>query len=76
MSKLKKTFTSGCIFEITFNHYPLLRMFCSKALNNKINKPHDKCLPVICNNKQSKFAQLLKQDRTLSTHTRNFKFLQ
>ena len=76
MSKLKKVFTSGCIFEVTINHCPLLRIFWRKSLNNKINKLHDKCLPVICNNKQSKFAQLLKQDIPVSTHTRNFKFLQ
>ena len=34
-------------------------MFHSRTLNNKINRLHERCLRIICNNKLSNFEELL-----------------
>ena len=43
--------------------------------NNKINRLHERCLRIICNDKQSSFHALLQKDGSVSIDERNIKVL-
>ena len=47
----------------------------SRALNNKINKLHERCLNLIYSDKTSTFQELLNKDSSLSIHMRNIQTL-
>ena len=52
-----------------FSYCPLVRMFCMRTLNNKINRPHEKVLRLIYRNKTSlSFEYPLKKDKTVNIH--------
>ena len=50
-------------------------MFHSRITNNKINRLHERCMPLIHGDKTSSFEELLEQDKSVSTHTRNLQML-
>ena len=70
--------------ESQFGYCPLIWMFHSRSLNNKINRIHERALRITYNDKSSSFQDLLKKDNSISIHHRNirspateiFKFLQ
>ena len=43
----------------------------SRALNNKINRLHERCLRIIHNHKTSTFKELLEKDNSVSIHYTN-----
>ena len=47
----------------------------SRALNNKINGLHDRCLRLLYNDKQLTFEELLEKDDSVSIHIRNLQTL-
>ena len=47
----------------------------SRALNNKLNRLHERCLRLIYNDKRSTFEQLLDKDNSVSIHIRNLQTL-
>ena len=47
----------------------------SRALNNKTNRLHERCLLIMYNDKTSTFNQLLKNDNSVSIHYRNIQAL-
>ena len=47
----------------------------SRENNNKINRLHERCLRIICNDKRSSFNALLEKDGSVSIHERNIKIL-
>ena len=47
----------------------------SRALNNKINRLHERCLRIIYNDKTSTFKELLEKDNSVSIHYRNIQAL-
>ena len=51
------------------------QMFYSRALNNKINRLHGRCVRIIYNHKTSPFNKLLEKDNSVSTHYRNIEAL-
>ena len=61
----------NAFFDSQFNYSPLIWMFHSRNLNNKINRLHERCLRVIYNDKTSSFEQLLENDNSVSIHHRN-----
>ena len=61
------------IFKSQLNYYPLI-LTCRES-NNKINRPHEKCLKIIYNDKQSSFDVLLQEDGSVAIHERNIKTL-
>ena len=67
---LLKTF-----FESQFSYCPLLWMFCSRKLNNKINRLHERALRVAYSDYVSSFEELLIKDGTCTIHQRNLKVL-
>ena len=58
-----------------FGYCPLVWMFQSRTLNNRINKIHERSLRIVFKDYESTFQQLLKQNKSVSIHQRNLKIL-
>ena len=65
----------NAFFNSQFNCYTVIWMFYSRALNNKINRLHGRCVRIIYNHKTSPFNKLLEKDNSVSTHYRNIEAL-
>ena len=61
--------------ESQFNYCPLVWMFHSRDLNQKINKLHERALRVVYNNNSLTFQQLLVEDGSFTIHERNLQKL-
>ena len=57
--------------ESQFNYCPLIWMFHSRRLNNKINNVHEKALRIAYYDYKSTFQELLDKDASFSVHHRN-----
>ena len=73
LSKKKKLVSS--FFNSQFNYCPLIWMFHSRIINNKINRLHERCLRLLYGDKSSSFEKLLEQDKSATIHTRNLQIL-
>ena len=60
----------NAFFKDQFNYCPIIWMFHSRGLNNKINSLHEQCLRIIYNDKHSNFEELNK-DNSVSIHYNN-----
>ena len=60
-----------------FNYCPLVCMFHSRKLNNKINRLHERCLRLICNDRNSSdiLLELLDKHNSLPIHQKNLQKL-
>ena len=58
-----------------FGYCPLIWMFHSRALNNKINSIHERALRITYNDSKSTFEELLRKDNSVSIHHRNLQVL-
>ena len=58
-----------------FGYCPLVWMFHSKGLNNKINSLHERALRITYGDISSSFRYLLKKDYSFSIHHRNIQAL-
>ena len=67
---LTKTFV-----ESQFNYYPLIWMFHSRRLNNKMNNVHEKALRIVYSDYKSTFQELLDKDTSFSVLYRNIQTL-
>ena len=63
---LLKTF-----IESQFSYCPLVWMFCSSTMNNKINRIHERALRIVYRDYELSFQELLKKDNSLTFHHRN-----
>ena len=54
-----------------FNYCPLLWMFHSRTLNNKINKLHERALRLVYRNDNLNFQELLDLDNSVTIHQKN-----
>ena len=61
--------------ESQFGYCPLIWMFHSRALNNKINKLHERALRLVYKNTHLTFEELLRKDNSFTTHHRNLQKL-
>ena len=61
--------------ESQFNYCPLIWMFHSRTLNNKINKIHERALRIIYKDDTLTFSELLATDNAVTTHERNLQRL-
>ena len=58
-----------------FGYCPLVWMFHSRTLNNRINKIHERALRIVYNDDYSSFNDLLKKDGSITIHERNIQVL-
>ena len=58
-----------------FSYCPLIWMFRSRRLNNKINSIHERVLRITYQDNTSTFQELLNKDDSASIHHRNLQFL-
>jgi len=58
-----------------FSYCPLVWMFHSRALNNKINRIHERALRIVYQDKINSFEDLLKKDNSVTIHQRNLQVL-
>ena len=71
MDLRKRRILMNALFNSQFNYCPVIWMFQSGALNNKINRLHERCLRIIYNDKTSTFNELLEKDNSVSINCRN-----
>ena len=57
--------------ESQFSYCPLVWMFCSRKMNNKINRIHERALRLVYQDYTTTFEDILKKDKSLSFHHRN-----
>ena len=63
-------------FVISQFHYcPLVWMFHSRHLNNKINRIHERVLRIVYKDYESNFNTLLGKDNSVSIHAKNLQIL-
>ena len=75
MSKEKLRLLMKAFIESQFGYCQLIWMFHGKALNNKINRLHERALRLVYNDNLSTFEQLLSTDKSFSVHHRNIQSL-
>ena len=61
-------------FDAQFKYCPLIWM-CHSCNKRKIDRPHERCLIIIYNDKQSSFKELLEKDSSVSVHESNGQIL-
>ena len=57
--------------ESQFSHCPLVWMFCSRRMNRRINRIHERALRLVYEDYASSFNELLAKDKSISIHHRN-----
>ena len=62
-AKLKMLMKSFVISQ--FSYCPLVWMFCSKRINNRINHIHERALRIAYNDRRSTFESLLDKDKSV-----------
>ena len=75
MSLDKQKMLLRAFIESQFSYCPLIWMFHSRTLNNKINRLHEKALRIVYGDYKSKFDELLEKDSPFSIHHRNIQTL-
>ena len=58
-----------------FSYCPLVWMFHSRSLNNKINRLHERALRLVYRDHKSSFQQLLHKDNSVTIHHQNIQRL-
>ena len=75
LSEKKRKVLIASFFESQFNYCLLVRMFCGRRLNHRINKLHERALRIAYNDYSSDFVELLAKDDTVTIHQRNLRIL-
>ena len=75
MNKDKLRIVMKAFIESQFGYCPLVWMFHSRTLNNKINRLHERALRLVHNDQNSTFQELLNMDNSFSIHDRNLQKL-
>ena len=71
----KKRTLFKAFVESQFSYCPLVWMFHSRALNNKINRLHERALRMVYDDDTSTFGELLIMDGSCTIHERNIQYL-
>ena len=58
-----------------FGYCPLVWMFHSRKMNNRINRIHERSLRIVFNDNTSTFRELLNKDNSVTIHERNIQNL-
>ena len=75
MSQDKLRILMKAFIESQFGYCPLIWMFHSRRLNNKINKLHERALRLVYKNKTLSFVKLLIMNNSFTVHHRNLQKL-
>ena len=75
MSLEKRRIVMKTFIESQFNYCPLIWMFHSRTINNKINRFHERALRIVYSDFKSSFEGLLMKGNSLSIHERNMQNL-
>ena len=75
MDFAKRRFLVNGFFYSQVNYCQLVWMCHNRTNSNKINRLHERCLPLIYNDKKSSFKDLLEKDGSVSIHHRNLRTL-
>ena len=68
MNVSKKQIIMKSFIESQFGYCPLIWMFHSRALYNKVNRIHERALRITHNDKSSSYRKLLTKDRSVIMH--------
>ena len=75
MNISKRCILMNTFFNSQFNYCPLVWMFHSRSINNKINRLHERVLRIVYNDFTSSFKNLLEKDETVSIHVKKLQKL-
>ena len=75
MNISKRRILVNSFFNSQFNYCPLVWMFHSRSISNKINRLHKRVLRIKYNDFKSSFKNLLIKDGTVSIHVKNLQNL-
>ena len=75
MSSDKLRVIMKAFIESQFAYCPLIWMFHSRTLNNRINRLHERALRLVYKDPDTTFQQLLDKDKTVTIHHRNIQKL-
>ena len=75
MSQEKRRTVMKTFIESQFNYCPLIRMFHSRTINNKIQRLHERTLRIVYSDFKSSFEAFLMKDNSFSIHERNIQSL-
>ena len=75
MSLDKRRMVMKTFIESQFNYHPIIWMFHSRTLNNKINRLHERALRIVYSDYKSSFCELLEKDKSFSIHHKNIQSL-
>ena len=70
MNVEKRRIIMKAFIESQFGYCPLVWMFHSRGINNKMNRIHERSLRITYNNKSSSFQDLLDKDNFVTMHHR------
>ena len=68
MDSSKKRTIMKAVITSHFSYCPLVWMFHSRELNNKINRIHERSLRLVYSDKTSTFQELLDKDKSVFVH--------
>ena len=75
MSQDKLRIIMSAFIESQFGYCPLVWMFHSRALNNRINRLHERALRLVYKDTHLTFEELLRNDNSFCIHHRNLQKL-
>ena len=75
MSPNKLRMVMKAFIESQFSYCPLIWMFHSKELNNRINRLHERALRLVYKDPLLTFEELLQKDNSFTIHHRNLQKL-
>ena len=75
MSTAKLRMVMKAFIESQFGYCPLVWMFHSRTLNNRINQLHERALRLVYKDSKSSFEDLLLKDKSFTIHHRNLQKL-
>ena len=75
MSSAKLKMLMKSFVTSQFSYCPLVWMFHSKKMNNRINHIHERALRIAYNDRLSTFESLLDKDKSVTIHDRNLQLL-
>ena len=75
MPLYKKKILMSSFVQSQFSYCTMLWMFCSRNLNDKINRIQERALRLVYRDKKSTFEELLNKDNSVKVHVKNLQII-